>query len=215
MDTGAGRTPPPAAAAAADTGDEPRDARVVREILRSMGLNEGDYEPAVVHQFLMLAHRYARDVLGDALAYAGHAGRASLQADDVHLALRSKQTTFGHEPPGREVFLEMAHSCNRTPLPMAPPGSICLPHNQDMMLGQKYLCIPQMKPSIDNVEGTKNDSTGETSNPKVASPSCKNEDQTSSCNQQSKRVSSQLNAMAARAARRWIMKNRRSQKSQP
>ncbi|KAI5007887.1 hypothetical protein ZWY2020_008935 [Hordeum vulgare] len=104
MDTGAGRTPPPAAAAAAaaDTGDEPRDARVVREILRSMGLNEGDYEPAVVHQFLMLAHRYARDVLGDALAYAGHAGRASLQADDVHLALRSN-ATFGHEPPGREV----------------------------------------------------------------------------------------------------------------
>ncbi|KAM3364792.1 hypothetical protein ACQJBY_014884 [Aegilops geniculata] len=100
MDTGVGRTPPPAAAA--DAGDEPRDARVVKEILRSVGLNEGDYEPAVVHQFLRLAHRYTGDVLGDALAYAEHAGRASLQADDVQLAIRSN-ATFGHELPGREV----------------------------------------------------------------------------------------------------------------
>ncbi|XBI53739.1 hypothetical protein VPH35_035913 [Triticum aestivum] len=213
MDTGVGRTPPPAAAA--DAGDEPRDARVVKEILRSVGLNEGDYEPAVVHQFLRLAHRYTGDVLGDALAYADHAGRASLQADDVHLAIRSN-ATFGHEPPGREVFLEMAHSLNKNPLPKPPPGSTCLPHDQDMMMGQKYLCIPQMKPPTDNVKGTKSDNTCETSNPKVASPSCNNEDQTSSSNQQcSKRISSHLNAMAARAARRCIMKNRRSKMSQP
>ncbi|XP_037480488.1 transcription initiation factor TFIID subunit 9-like [Triticum dicoccoides] len=156
MDSGVGRTPPPAAAA--DAGDEPRDARVVKEILRSVGLEEGDYEPAVVHQFMRLAHRYTGDVLGDALVYADHAGRASLQADDVHLAIRSN-ATFGHELPGREVFLEMAHSLNKNPIPKPPPGSIRLPHDQDMMLGQKYLCIPQMKPSIDNVEGTKNDNT--------------------------------------------------------
>ncbi|KAM3384337.1 hypothetical protein ACQJBY_008787 [Aegilops geniculata] len=213
MDTGVGRTPPPAAAA--DAGDEPRDARVVREILRSVGLEEGDYEPAVVHQFVRLAHRYAGDVLDDALAYADHAGRASLQADDVHLAIRSN-ATFGHELPSRQVFLEMAHSWNKTPIPKPPPGSICLPHDQGMMLGPKYLCIPQMKPPTDNVEGTKNDNIGETSNPKVAYPSCNNEDQTGSSNQQcSKRIPSQLNAMAARAARRCIMKNRRSKKSQP
>lgn len=115
-----------------------------------------------------------------------------------------------------QVFLEMAHSRNKTPLPKPPPGSVCPPHDQDMMLGQKYLCIPQMKLLTDNVEGTKNDNTGETSNPKVASPSCNNEDQTSSSNQQcSKRIPSQLNAMAARVARRWIMKNRRPRKSQP
>ncbi|KAF3323437.1 transcription initiation factor TFIID subunit 9 [Carex littledalei] len=37
--------------------DEPRDARVLRELLRSMGLSEGEYEPRVLHQLLELAYR--------------------------------------------------------------------------------------------------------------------------------------------------------------
>jgi transcription initiation factor TFIID subunit 9B len=43
--------------------DEPRDARVLRELLRSMGLSEGEYEPRVVHQLLELAYRSVRFLL--------------------------------------------------------------------------------------------------------------------------------------------------------
>ena len=39
------------------TSDEPRDAHVLRELLRSMGLSEGEYEPRVLHQLLELAYR--------------------------------------------------------------------------------------------------------------------------------------------------------------
>ncbi|KAM0838340.1 hypothetical protein ACQ4PT_061046 [Festuca glaucescens] len=95
------QTPPPPAVA--DAGDEPQDARVVKEILHSVGLKEGDYEPAVVQQFLMLAYRYASGVLVNALAYADHAGRgASLEVDDVRLAIRSN-ATFLPQLSGREV----------------------------------------------------------------------------------------------------------------
>ncbi|KAG8095809.1 hypothetical protein GUJ93_ZPchr0013g37101 [Zizania palustris] len=68
--------------------DEPHDARVVRELLHSMGLHEGEYEPCVVHQFDDLAYRYVGDVLGDAQVYADHVGKAQLDVDDVCLAIQ-------------------------------------------------------------------------------------------------------------------------------
>ncbi|KAM0838339.1 hypothetical protein ACQ4PT_061046 [Festuca glaucescens] len=107
------QTPPPPAVA--DAGDEPQDARVVKEILHSVGLKEGDYEPAVVQQFLMLAYRYASGVLVNALAYADHAGRgASLEVDDVRLAIRSN-ATFLPQLSGREIL--RMHSPFSVPFP--------------------------------------------------------------------------------------------------
>ena len=46
--------------------DEPRDTRMVMELLRSMGVGEGEYEPPVVHQFLELGYHYIIDVLSNA-----------------------------------------------------------------------------------------------------------------------------------------------------
>ena len=107
MDAGGARPSAPSAAAAAVAGtsvaDEPRDARVVRELLRSMGLGEGEYEPRVVHQFLDLAYRYVGDVLGDAQVYADHAGKAQIDADDVRLAIQAKVNFSFSQPPPREV----------------------------------------------------------------------------------------------------------------
>lgn len=107
MDTGADQAPPPPppppVAAASAAADEPRDLRVVREILHSLGLREGDYEEAAVHKLLLCAHRYAGDVLGEAKAYAGHAGRESLQADDVRLAIQARGMSSA-APPSREVI---------------------------------------------------------------------------------------------------------------
>jgi transcription initiation factor TFIID subunit 9B len=108
MDAGGARPSAPsaatgAAAAGASVADEPRDARVVRELLRSMGLGEGEYEPRVVHQFLDLAYRYVGDVLRDAQVYADHAGKPQIDADDVRLAIQAKVNFSFSQPPPREV----------------------------------------------------------------------------------------------------------------
>ncbi|XP_047079700.1 transcription initiation factor TFIID subunit 9-like [Lolium rigidum] len=211
MDPRAVQTPLPPAA---DAGDEPRDTRVVKEILHSLGLKEGDYEPAVVQQFLILAYRYAGGVLVDALAYADHAGRgATLDADDVRLAILSNATFFP-QLPSREAIIEMARSRNTTPLPKynTPLGSISLPPDQDMLLRPNDQWLYHLKPS-DNVEETKNKDDDEICNPEATR---NNEEKNGSDKQQfSKRISAKLNAMAARASRRRILNTRKSKKVQP
>ncbi|RCV13953.1 hypothetical protein SETIT_2G387700v2 [Setaria italica] len=140
-----GASTPPAA-----TGQEPRDARVVRRILRSLGLRECEYDPRVVGRFVELARRYAGDVLCEARAYADHAGRASLEADDVRLAIRAK-VAFSPGPPRREVIFDLARSRNTIPLhkATAPPGSIPLPSLEDTMLSPNYRVVRPVMPSLD------------------------------------------------------------------
>ncbi|KAL6856275.1 hypothetical protein ACP4OV_019077 [Aristida adscensionis] len=192
------RAPPPPAAG----GDEPCDARVVRRILRSMGLGEDEYDARVVHLFAELARRYAGDVLAEATAYAGHAGRASIEADDVRLAARAK-AAFSPGPPRPEVIFDLARRRNTTPLPKssAPPGSILLPPLQDIMLSQNYLLVRPIRPSTDQVEETEDDDEG-------SNPNCSTEEERNgSTSKKQKRqpcesASLRLDAMAATAARR-------------
>ncbi|CAL4914844.1 unnamed protein product [Urochloa decumbens] len=217
MDAGGARPSAPSVAAAtaaaaggASVVDEPRDARVVRELLRSMGLSEGEYEPRVVHQFLDLAYRYVGDVLGDAQVYADHAGKAQIDADDVRLAIQAKVNFSFSQPPPREVLLELARNRNRIPLPksIAPPGSIPLPPEQDTLLAQNYQLLPPLKPPP-QVEETEDDSEeanpSMTPNPVNPNPNYSqdqrgNEQQHTP--QHGQRVSFQLNAVAAAAAKR-------------
>lgn len=81
--------------------DLPRDARVVKSLLKSMGVE--DSEPRVIHQFLELWHRYVVDVLSDAQVYSEHAGKAAIDCDDVKLAVQSKVNFTFSQPPPREV----------------------------------------------------------------------------------------------------------------
>ncbi|KAF8728948.1 hypothetical protein HU200_018249 [Digitaria exilis] len=214
MDAGGARPSAPSAAAATAAGasvpDEPRDARVVRELLRSMGLGEGEYEPRVVHQFLDLAYRYVGDVLGDAQVYADHAGKAQIDADDVRLAIQAKVNFSFSQPPPREVLLELARNRNRIPLPksIAPPGSIPLPPEQDTLLAQNYQLLPPLKPPT-QVEETEDDN--EEANPSLtpnsANPNPNYSQDLRGMDQQNtpqhgQRVSFQLNAVAAAAAKR-------------
>ncbi|KAL5218408.1 hypothetical protein ABZP36_019092 [Zizania latifolia] len=216
MDPGGLRPSPQSVAAAAAAGassaDEPRDARVVRELLRSMGLHEGEYEPRVVHQFLDLAYRYVGDVLGDAQVYADHAGKAQLDADDVRLAIQSKVNFSFSQPPPREVLLEVARNRNKIPLPksIAPPGSIPLPPEQDTLLSQNYQLLAPLKPPS-QVEETEDDNGGANLTPTQTAISNQTnpnpnslQDQRGNEQQQppqhAQRVSFQLNAVAAAAA---------------
>ena len=84
-------------------GDEdlPRDAKIVKSLLKSMGVE--DYEPRVIHQFLELWYRYVVDVLTDAQVYSEHAGKSAIDCDDVKLAIQSKVNFSFSQPPPREV----------------------------------------------------------------------------------------------------------------
>ncbi|KAJ6794110.1 transcription initiation factor TFIID subunit 9 [Iris pallida] len=189
--------------------EEPRDARVVRELLRSMGVGEGEYEPRVVHQFLELCYRYVVDVLSDAQLYSDHAGKPSIDPDDVKLAIQSKVNFSFSQPPPREVLLELARNRNKIPLPksISPPGAIPLPPEQDTLLSPNYqLLIPRKQPS--QVEETEEEEDG--SNPNSDPISSRQEQRTNTDQQQQQqqapqRVSFPLvsaGAAAAAAAKR-------------
>ncbi|KAG0469907.1 hypothetical protein HPP92_015991 [Vanilla planifolia] len=150
--------------------EEPRDARVVRELLKSMGIAEGEYEPRVIHQFLELTYRYVVDVLSDAQVYAEHAGKTAIDPDDVRLAIQYKVNFSFSQPPPREVLLELARNRNKMPLPktIAPPGSIPLPPDKDTLLSPNYqLLLPRKQPV--QVEETEEDDDALNSN-RTANP---------------------------------------------
>ncbi|KAG8380161.1 hypothetical protein BUALT_Bualt07G0164700 [Buddleja alternifolia] len=128
--------------------DMPRDAKIVKELLKSM--NVDDYEPRVIHQFLELWYRYVVDVLTDAQVYSEHAGKSMIDSDDVKLAIQSKVNFSFSQPPPREVLLELARSRNKVPLPksISGPGIIPLPPEQDTLISPNYqLAIPKKQNS--------------------------------------------------------------------
>ncbi|RWR78780.1 transcription initiation factor TFIID subunit 9 [Cinnamomum micranthum f. kanehirae] len=142
-----------------DGEDVPRDAKIVKTLLRSMGVRE--YEPRVVHQFLELWYRYVVDVLSDAQTYSEHAGKPSIDCDDVKLAIQTKVNFSFSQPPPREVLLELARSRNKIPLPksIAGPG-IPLPPEQDTLISPNYQLVIPRKRSAQAVEETEEDEEG-------------------------------------------------------
>ncbi|KAJ8647500.1 hypothetical protein MRB53_000523 [Persea americana] len=142
-----------------DGEDVPRDAKIVKTLLRSMGVRE--YEPRVVHQFLELWYRYVVDVLSDAQTYSEHAGKPSIDCDDVKLAIQTKVNFSFSQPPPREVLLELARNRNKIPLPksIAGPG-IPLPPEQDTLISPNYQLVIPRKRSAQAVEETEEDEEG-------------------------------------------------------
>lgn len=142
-------------------GDEdlPRDAKIVKTLLKSMGVD--DYEPRVVHQFLELWYRYVVDVLTDAQVYSEHAGKAVIDSDDVKLAIQSKVNFSFSQPPPREVLLELARNRNKIPLPKSIAGQgIPLPPEEDTLISPNYqLAIPK-KQTSQSIEETEEDEEG-------------------------------------------------------
>ncbi|KAI3455625.1 hypothetical protein Pfo_012288 [Paulownia fortunei] len=144
--------------------DMPRDAKIVRELLKSMSVD--DYEPRVVHQFLELWYRYVVDVLTDAQIYSEHSGKSGIDSDDVKLAIQSKVNFSFSQPPPREVLLELARSRNKVPLPKSISGpGIPLPPEQDTLISPNYqLAIPK-KQNSQPAEETEDDEKPAVPNP--------------------------------------------------
>ncbi|XP_068659700.1 transcription initiation factor TFIID subunit 9 [Aristolochia californica] len=139
-----------------EEGDDelPRDAKIVKSLLKSMGIRE--YEPRVIHQFLELWYRYVVDILTDAQVYSEHAGKPAIDCDDVKLAIQTKVNCSFSQPPPREVLLELARNRNKIPLPKSIGGpGIPLPPEQDTLISPNYqLAIPrkQSSPTVEETE---------------------------------------------------------------
>lgn len=121
----------------------PRDAKLVRSILRSMGVEH--HEPRVVNQFLDLWYRYVVDVLGDAQTYSEHAGKPSIDRDDVKLAIQSRVNFSFSQPPPRETLVELAKVRNSIPLPkiIGAPGIALPPELNNTLIAPNYqLAVP-------------------------------------------------------------------------
>ncbi|XP_038631364.1 transcription initiation factor TFIID subunit 9 [Scyliorhinus canicula] len=97
----------------------PRDAQVMAQILKDMGITE--YEPRVINQMLEFTYRYVTTILEDAKIYSSHAKKASVDADDVRLAIQCRMDHSFTSPPPRDFLLEIARQKNQNPLPLIKP----------------------------------------------------------------------------------------------
>ncbi|KAM4818964.1 transcription initiation factor TFIID subunit 9B isoform 3-T4 [Thomomys bottae] len=78
----------------------PRDALVMAQILKDMGITE--YEPRVINQMLEFAFRYVTTILDDAKIYSSHAKKPNVDADDVRLAIQCRADQSFTSPPPRD-----------------------------------------------------------------------------------------------------------------
>ncbi|XP_044538425.1 transcription initiation factor TFIID subunit 9B [Gracilinanus agilis] len=70
------------------------------QILKDMGIT--DYEPKVINQMLEFAFRYVTTILDDAKIYSSHAKKATVDADDVRLAIQCRSDQSFTSPPPRD-----------------------------------------------------------------------------------------------------------------
>lgn len=82
--------------------DVPQDAKLIVLILKSMGVTQ--YDPAVVVQLLEFTHRYAVEILSDAMQYAAHAEtKSTIDIADLKMAIQARVNTSFTPAPSREV----------------------------------------------------------------------------------------------------------------
>ncbi|MGH0147227.1 UNVERIFIED_CONTAM: hypothetical protein FKN15_028801 [Acipenser sinensis] len=97
----------------------PKDAQVMTQILKDMGITE--YEPRVINQMLEFTYRYVTTIIEDAKIYSTHAKKSNVDADDVRLAIQCRMDQSFTSPPPRDFLLEVARQKNQTPLPLIKP----------------------------------------------------------------------------------------------
>ncbi|MGH0190645.1 UNVERIFIED_CONTAM: hypothetical protein FKN15_048662 [Acipenser sinensis] len=78
----------------------PKDAQVMTQILKDMGITE--YEPRVINQMLEFTYRYVTTIIEDAKIYSTHAKKSNIDADDVRLAIQCRMDQSFTSPPPRD-----------------------------------------------------------------------------------------------------------------
>uniref|UniRef100_A0A383VX94 Transcription initiation factor TFIID subunit 9 n=1 Tax=Tetradesmus obliquus TaxID=3088 RepID=A0A383VX94_TETOB len=114
-------TAPSSSSAAGRHTDLPSDAVAVRNILKTMGVEQ--HEPRVVNMLLDFVYSYVSGVLSDAAAYAEQVGRPAgeVENEDVVLAVQTRaQLSFVPQPPV-ELVRSLADQVNNRRLPEFDP----------------------------------------------------------------------------------------------
>uniref|UniRef100_A0A2K6ATJ4 Transcription initiation factor TFIID subunit 9 n=1 Tax=Macaca nemestrina TaxID=9545 RepID=A0A2K6ATJ4_MACNE len=91
----------------------PNDAQKTAQILKDMGITE--YEPRGINQMMEFAFRYVTTILDDVNIYSSHAKKATVDADDVQLAIQCRAD--------QDFLLDITRQINQTPLPLIKPYS--------------------------------------------------------------------------------------------
>ena len=97
----------------------PKDGQVVVTIMKDMGITE--YEPKVINQLLEFFYHYVANVLGDSKVLCTHAGKKSIDMDDIKLAVQMHSDQSMTTATSREMLLEQARVKNQQPLPVPRP----------------------------------------------------------------------------------------------
>ncbi|KAA8496855.1 Transcription initiation factor TFIID subunit 9B [Porphyridium purpureum] len=164
----------------------PRDAYVLTQILKSMGLRE--YDDRVVPMLLELMYRYVSETLEDAKSYAEFANRGAavqgkggataaasananvqanmapdvITADDVKLAIQTRTSYSFTQVPSREVMAQMAREQNAIPLPVLDTvrAGVQLPEQEFQLTAHNYQIRTRSgKPPAKSKAGVKTPST--------------------------------------------------------
>ncbi|EGC38456.1 hypothetical protein DICPUDRAFT_11902, partial [Dictyostelium purpureum] len=121
--------------------DEPRDARVIKSILKTMGVQAHD--PRVVNQLLEFMYKYVFEVLQDSIVYSEHSGKTDIDVSDVRLSIQSRVNYQITTPPPRELLSSIADEKNKTPLPQIPNRfGVFLPADEYCLTSPNYQVNP-------------------------------------------------------------------------
>ncbi|KIL68148.1 hypothetical protein M378DRAFT_158677 [Amanita muscaria Koide BX008] len=125
----------------------PSTARAIALLLASTPSVQ-DAQPAVLHQLLEFANRYAAQVLTDASVYAEHGGHAGkIELDDVTLAVQARVGwEFGGRIP-KEYISSLANQINAAPLPaVAEVFGVRLPPSSECLTAVDFDLVPHKPP---------------------------------------------------------------------
>eukprot|EP01111_Echinosteliopsis_oligospora_P014900 TRINITY_DN5730_c1_g1_i1.p1 TRINITY_DN5730_c1_g1~~TRINITY_DN5730_c1_g1_i1.p1 ORF type:complete len:236 (-),score=76.41 TRINITY_DN5730_c1_g1_i1:85-792(-) len=129
---------------AQDENELPRDAKIISNILQSMGVYEDEYQPRVVNQLLEFMYRYVTEVVGEGIGYSEHAGRSQLDLSDIRLAIQSRVHHSFTQPPPRELIVSLAQLKNSLPLgPIPTRFGVHLPSDEFCMIAPNYQVDPK------------------------------------------------------------------------
>ena len=123
----------------------PKDGQVMVAIMKDMGITE--YEPKVINQLLEFSYRYVTNVLEDSKVLCTHAGKKSIDIDDVKLAVQMYSDQNMTTAPSREMLLEQARVKNQQPLPVPRPTcGLRLPPDRHCFMACNYRLKYKPKP---------------------------------------------------------------------
>ncbi|CAF0923182.1 unnamed protein product [Brachionus calyciflorus] len=109
-----------------------KDAQTMIAVLKDMGIE--DFEHRVISQLLEFSYRYTTNLLDEAKAFSTHAGKKTIDSEDIKMAIRSKVDFSFTSTPPRDLIMEISKTKNKNPLPpikdhsgiRLPPDRFCL-----------------------------------------------------------------------------------------